>query len=166
MNLYYTTYISPVGKLHLLGGEKYLYAVSFDSSWSDYQKKLSRLFPDAQLINTKNLILKKIIGELKQYFSGERKKFTTPLQPLGTEFQKSAWSALQKIPFGKTISYQEQAVNIGSAKAVRAVGTANGQNPLPIVIPCHRVIGKNGKLAGYGGGLHIKEKLLMLEGAL
>lgn len=101
--------------------------------------------------------------QLKEYFSGRRKEFNIKLDIIGTEFQKLAWQALLKIPYGETISYSEEAKMIGNEKAVRAIGGANGKNNIPIIIPCHRVIGKNGKLTGYTGGLDIKEYLLNLE---
>ena len=101
--------------------------------------------------------------QLRAYFSGELENFTVPLSPEGTPFQQKVWSELLKIPYGETISYGELARRIGNPNASRAVGLANGSNPIPIIIPCHRVIGSNGKLTGYGGGLPIKEKLLALE---
>lgn len=103
------------------------------------------------------------IRQLEQYFSGRRESFELKLAPQGTDFQKQVWRELQTIPFGETITYGELAKRINNPKAVRAVGLANGRNPLSIVIPCHRVIGANGKLTGYGGGLWRKEKLLDLE---
>ncbi len=101
--------------------------------------------------------------QLKQYFAGERKTFDIPLKPRGTDFQLSVWHELNKIPYGETISYQELAVRIGDKRKSRAVGNANGKNPIPIVIPCHRVIRKSGDLGGYGGGIRIKQNLLELE---
>ena len=101
--------------------------------------------------------------QMREYFVGKRKAFELPLRPDGTDFQKKVWNALLEIPFGETRSYQDIANAVGSPKACRAVGMANHQNPIIIVIPCHRVIGKNGKLVGYGGGLSMKEKLLLLE---
>ena len=101
--------------------------------------------------------------QMGEYFEGKRKEFDLPLRPEGTVFQKKVWNALLEIPFGETRSYQDIANAVGSPKACRAVGMANHQNPIIIVIPCHRVIGKNGKLVGYGGGLSMKEKLLLLE---
>lgn len=106
----------------------------------------------------------KAIRQLEEYFAGKRKDFDLPLSPAGTAFQQSVWKALMTIPFGKTASYSDIAQGISNPNAVRAVGLANGRNPIPIVIPCHRVIGKDGSLTGYGGGLPIKEKLLALEG--
>ena len=104
-----------------------------------------------------------IIRQLQAYFAGELEHFNLQLAPEGTPFQLEVWRRLRDIPFGETISYGELAGRIGNPKASRAVGLANGSNPIPIVIPCHRVIGSNGKLTGYGGGLPIKEKLLALE---
>ena len=107
--------------------------------------------------------LREIIRQLRAYFAGDLETFDLPLAPQGTPFQLSVWNRLCEIPYGETISYGELARRIGNPNASRAVGLANGSNPIPIVIPCHRVIGSNGKLTGYGGGLPIKEKLLGLE---
>ncbi|HEV7138991.1 MAG TPA: methylated-DNA--[protein]-cysteine S-methyltransferase [Steroidobacteraceae bacterium] len=106
------------------------------------------------------------IGQLGEYFAGRRQSFDLPLAPRGTEFQRRVWRALTEIPYGTTISYGELARRIGNPSASRAVGLANGANPVPIVVPCHRVIGANGSLTGFGGGLPIKHKLLALEGSL
>ena len=103
--------------------------------------------------------------QLLEYFAGERRVFALPLRPVGTAFQLKAWQALAEIPYGETRSYAEQAQRIGAPDAVRAVGAANGKNPLPILLPCHRVIGADGGLTGFGGGLPIKAALLRLEGA-
>jgi methylated-DNA-[protein]-cysteine S-methyltransferase len=107
--------------------------------------------------------LKEPIRQLRAYFAGELEDFNLPLAPQGTPFQRKVWKRLCDIPYGETISYGELARRIGNPNASRAVGLANGSNPIPIIIPCHRVIGSNGKLTGYGGGLPIKEKLLALE---
>jgi methylated-DNA-[protein]-cysteine S-methyltransferase len=107
-----------------------------------------------------------IFNQLKEYFAGTRKEFDVPLDVEGTDFQKRVWNELQKIPYGKTISYKTLSKKLGDVKAIRAVGKANSQNPIAIIIPCHRVIGADGSLIGYAGGLIIKEKLLHLEGAL
>ena len=107
--------------------------------------------------------LRKVVHQLRAYFAGELESFDLDLAPEGTPFQQKVWSELLKIPYGETISYGELARRIGNPSASRAVGLANGSNPIPIIIPCHRVIGSNGKLTGYGGGLPIKEKLLALE---
>ena len=101
--------------------------------------------------------------ELKEYFSGKRKKFSVPLNAQGTAFQKSVWNQLSKIPYGETVSYRDIAIKIKNKKAVRAVGTANGKNPFCIIIPCHRVIAADGSLGGYSGGIQFKKKLLALE---
>ena len=108
-------------------------------------------------------LLKEAIKQLNEYFDGKRSSFDLQLQPQGTEFQNKVWKALIEIPFGETRSYGEIAKIIGNEKASRAVGMANNKNPIPIIVPCHRVIGANGKLVGYAGGLDIKEKLLKLE---
>ena len=104
-----------------------------------------------------------VVSQLTEYFEGKRRRFDLPLAPEGTPFQQRVWNALMDIPYGETISYGELARRVGNPNASRAVGAANGQNPIPIVIPCHRVIGANGKLTGFGGGLPIKERLLALE---
>ncbi|NCO45642.1 MAG: methylated-DNA--[protein]-cysteine S-methyltransferase, partial [Vibrio sp.] len=108
-------------------------------------------------------ILINTIKQLDEYFSGKRTIFTLPLAAKGTEFQQSVWQALCKIPYGETWNYQQIAEAIGNPKAVRAVGLANGRNPISIIVPCHRVIGKSGKLTGYAGGLNRKASLLELE---
>lgn len=108
-------------------------------------------------------LLKEARKQLDEYFSGTRTLFQLPLCPVGTSFQKAVWKALENIPYGETRSYKEIAEAVGSPKACRAVGMANNKNPISILIPCHRVIGADGKLVGYGGGLHIKVKLLELE---
>ncbi len=108
-------------------------------------------------------IFEEAIRQLRTYFAGELQTFDLELAPQGTQFQLEVWRRLCEIPYGPTISYAELARRVGNPKAARAVGLANGSNPIPIVIPCHRVIGSNGKLTGYGGGLPIKEKLLALE---
>ncbi len=108
-------------------------------------------------------LLREAGKQLQQYFEGSRKDFDLPLLPAGTEFQENVWKVLQTIPYGTTLSYKQVAERVGSPKAARAVGMANNRNPIAIFIPCHRVIGSNGKLVGYGGGLHIKEYLLNME---
>ena len=106
------------------------------------------------------------IQELDEYFYRGRKFFTVEVDPQGSEFQKKVWNALLEIPYGETTSYEAIAIRVGDIKSIRAVGLANGQNPVSIIIPCHRVIGKNGDLTGYGGGLENKEWLLYHEGAI
>jgi len=105
-----------------------------------------------------------LLNELREYFAGQRRTFTIELAPKGTPFQLAVWNELLRIPYGATISYSELAHRIGKPSAVRAVGAANGANPIPIIIPCHRVIGANGSLTGYGGGIERKQFLLALEG--
>jgi methylated-DNA-[protein]-cysteine S-methyltransferase len=107
--------------------------------------------------------LREAVRQLSAYFAGKLRDFTLDVAPEGTEFQRSVWRELQRIPYGETISYAQLARRIGNPNAVRAVGLANGSNPISIVIPCHRVIGSNGSLVGYGGGLPIKQALLALE---
>ena len=108
-------------------------------------------------------LIKATMGQLQEYFEGKRKDFNIPMKAKGTEFQKSVWDQLLKVPYGETCSYGEIAKRIGNPKASRAIGMANNRNPISIIIPCHRVIGSSGKLVGYGGGLDIKERLLKLE---
>jgi len=113
-----------------------------------------------------NAILQATEAQLAEYFAGTRTTFDLPLAPRGPDFQVAVWRELARIPFGTTISYAQLALRMGNANAMRAVGAANGRNPLPIVLPCHRVIGADGALVGFGGGLPVKEFLLRLEGAL
>ncbi len=103
------------------------------------------------------------IKQLTEYFGGKRNQFSIPLEPKGTDFQRSVWNELNRIPFGKTITYEELANRLGDEKVIRAAASANGKNPIPVIIPCHRVIGKDGSLTGFSGGLWRKKKLLELE---
>jgi methylated-DNA-[protein]-cysteine S-methyltransferase len=112
-----------------------------------------------------NRVLDEAVKQMRAYFAGALRDFSLPLDPQGTPFQLRVWRQLETIPYGRICSYSEMARAIGSPNAVRAVGAANGANPIPIVVPCHRVIGANGKLVGYGGGLPLKKRLLELEGA-
>ncbi|MBE2273288.1 MAG: bifunctional transcriptional activator/DNA repair protein Ada [Flavobacteriales bacterium] len=128
-------------------------------------KEISKYF-NANIIQGENPHFKVLEEELEEYFKGKRKDFTVPLSPVGTAFQKNVWEVLRKIPYGTTRSYQEQAKILGNPKAVRAVANANGLNKISIIIPCHRVIGSDGKLTGYGGGIWRKQKLLELEKAI
>jgi methylated-DNA-[protein]-cysteine S-methyltransferase len=111
-------------------------------------------------------VIEQCISELEEYFSGKRKFFSFEMDLRGSDFQIKVWSELLNIPYGKTISYEELAIRVGDIKSIRAVGLANGQNPIAIVVPCHRVIGKSGDLVGYGGGLDKKIWLLQHEGAI
>ena len=108
-------------------------------------------------------LIKEAHKQIEEYLRGERKSFDLPISASGTEFQQRVWNALKTIPYGKTVSYKDIAIAIGNEKSCRAVGMANNRNPISIIIPCHRVIGKNGKMVGYGGGIEIKEYLLKLE---
>ena len=116
--------------------------------------------------NDANPFLMEAVRQLRAYFARKLRDFDLPLDMQGTAFQKRVWKELEKIPYGETRSYMQVAVAAGAPQAVRAVGAANGSNPVPIVVPCHRVIGSDGKLTGYGGGLPLKKRLLELEGAL
>jgi methylated-DNA-[protein]-cysteine S-methyltransferase len=118
---------------------------------------------NAQFVEQNNKILEETRKQLDEYFNMERKVFDIPLITVGTDFQKSVWRALQKVPYGTTATYLELAKNIGNEKAVRAVASANGANSIGLIIPCHRIIGSNGELIGYGGGLALKKRLLKLE---
>jgi len=128
-------------------------------------KDISKHF-DANIVQGENPHFKTLEKELEEYFEGKRKDFTVPLAPVGTDFQKNVWEILRTIPYGTTRSYQQQADILGNPKAVRAVANANGLNKISIIIPCHRVIGSNGTLTGYGGGIWRKQKLLELEKAI
>ena len=127
--------------------------------------KNSEALADIAEINPENSIVFNALKQLKEYFKRERKEFNLKLEIIGTEFQKRVWKELLNIPYGQTITYNQLAINLGDKKAIRAAAAANGANPLPIVIPCHRVIGSDGNLVGYGGGLEVKQKLLELEGS-
>lgn len=146
---------SPVGRLLLVGNPDGLQALQFQDgahpldiqpSWTHSRQPF-----------------RAVLGQLEEYFDGSRTRFQITLNLQGTPFQRHVWKALQRIPYGRTVSYGEIAQQVGSPRASRAVGAANGQNPVSIIVPCHRVIGSNGKLVGYGGGLPIKTALLALE---
>lgn len=155
MTHYYQYLDTPIGQLTLMGTEEGLTEIKFPSSESfipaDYQKNEQKLADAA--------------AQLQEYFAGKRKEFTIPLLLAGTDFQKTVWNALRTIPYGQTISYGELAHQINNPKASRAVGAANGCNKIPIIIPCHRVIGANKTLTGFAGGVEIKQFLLNLERA-
>lgn len=123
----------------------------------------SEKYPDYDKI-IESVIIKEAARQLKEYFDGNRRVFDLPLSTNGTVFQSMVWDALKTIPYGETRSYKDIAVQIGKSKACRAIGMANNRNTIPIIIPCHRVIGSKGELVGYGGGLNIKEQLLKIEG--
>jgi methylated-DNA-[protein]-cysteine S-methyltransferase len=158
MSYVFKTMKSPVGELTLVGSDRGLAAVL----WEDDDRTRVRL--GATKEERTHPVLVQAQQQLEEYFAGKRRKFTVKLDPAGTEFQNKVWSALRTIPFGETRSYGEIADQIGSRKAVRAVGAANGRNPISIIVPCHRVIGADGKLTGFAGGLDVKARLLALEG--
>ena len=153
--LFYTWYESAVGRLLLVGSHAGLNLVSFSSG-----KHAVCVSPEWK---EDRAIFRSAITQLDEYFAGRRKTFDLALFPQGTAFQTQVWNALQTIPYGETISYKELALRIGKPKTIRAVGAANGANPIPIIIPCHRVIGHDGSLTGFGGGLPLKKRLLELE---
>jgi methylated-DNA-[protein]-cysteine S-methyltransferase len=159
MKLHYQKMDSPVGTIHIVANDKAILTITFESCWKETKKEL-----DGRLGDRGNEITAKAVNELTEYFAGKRKTFSLPLARKGTAFQMSAWKALERIPYGKTRTYLEQALSIKRPKAMRAVGLANSKNPFAIVVPCHRVIGASGKLTGYAGGLEIKRRLLALEG--
>lgn len=145
------TYVdTPIGPLLVAREGEGIVAISFRAEAKDEWTRDDGAFDDAA-------------GQLREYFDRKRTTFDLPLAPHGTPFQLAVWNELQRIPYGQTRSYREIAVAIGKPEAIRAVGAANGANPLPIVVPCHRVIGSNGSLTGFGGGLPVKRFLLDLE---
>ena len=148
--MYQKSYKSPIGTLYIVEENEKIIEIRYENEKEEVLEK-----------NTK--ILEKAVQELEEYFKGKIKEFDIPLNPKGTEFMKKVWKELQKIPYGKTTSYGKIAEKIGNPKASRAVGMANHNNPIPIIIPCHRVIGKNNKMVGYALGIDKKEYLLNLE---
>ena len=148
-------YNTPIGKLVIFENGKAITNLDF------YENKSTLTGIACEIKET--ALLKSAAMQLKEYFEGQRTQFDLPLEPAGTDFQKAVWQALVGIPYGETRTYKEIAAKIACPKGCRAVGMANNKNPIAIIIPCHRVIGSNGKLVGYAGGLDIKEKLLKLE---
>lgn len=145
---------SPIGVLTLVASDAGLRKVLWDDRVDEAG---DAMFDDG------HPVLEAATAQLREYFAGDRKHFDLPLDLIGTDFQKDAWLALASVPYGETTSYGEQAERIGRKGAFRAVGAANGKNPVPIVLPCHRIIGANGALTGFAGGLGIKQQLLALE---
>lgn len=145
----YVYTFSPIGKISLTADENHLL-------YLDFGEKIRGAVEES-------CIIKEAAAQLAAYFIGQRKVFELPLCPGGTLFQQKVWQQLQAIPYGETVSYKQIALAIGNEKACRAVGMANNKNPIPIIIPCHRVIGANGHMVGYAGGLQIKTVLLALE---
>ena len=152
----YTSMESPIGPLTIAGNENGLHSIAFGTECPAAAPALRGREPDWDVVE-------ETVRQLRAYFSGKLVQFHLPLKPKGTPFQMQVWRELQNIPYGTVISYGELARRIGKPKASRAVGAANGANPIPIIIPCHRVIGSNGKITGYAGGVPIKEALLELE---
>jgi methylated-DNA-[protein]-cysteine S-methyltransferase len=154
----YKTMKSPVGELKLVGSDRGLAAILWEND------SLSRVRLNVVGEDKKHAVLAETERQLGEYFAGKRKKFSIKLDFVGTEFQNKVWQALLTIPFGETRSYGEIAKQLGNPKAMRAVGAANGKNPISIIAPCHRVIGSTGELTGFAGGLKTKAFLLKLEG--
>jgi methylated-DNA-[protein]-cysteine S-methyltransferase len=159
MQCWYRTWSSPLGTIHLIADDRALLVLAWDDNIEVWN---SRLKPE--ILSGSHPILDQILGELEAYFQGRLDRFKTPWDfPGGTPFQRKVWKELHRIPYGHTCSYASIAEALAHPKATRAVGAANGQNPLSLILPCHRVIGKNGKLTGYAGGLQQKKALLDLE---
>lgn len=154
---HWTKMHSPIGELILVEEKGELLEVNFINGRKTAQRPAGAMEDRAPF--------QEAIRQLEEYFAGRRQHFDLPLAPQGTPFQKKVWNALLTVGYGRTASYGDIARSIGNPKSVRAVGLANGRNPIPVIIPCHRVIGSNGALTGYGGGLGIKKQLLDLEGA-
>lgn len=166
--LFRTTMSSPIGLLTLVANDHGIVAIRWDTetegsepgSHNPVDAKLGGEFVDVAAGSGEHPALDQAVEQLGEYFDGKRLEFDLSLDPDGTDFQKQAWDALLQIPFGATISYGEQAVMLGDKNKSRAVGAANGKNPIPIVVPCHRVVGSNGHLTGFTGGLNVKAWLL------
>ncbi|KUO96345.1 methylated-DNA--[protein]-cysteine S-methyltransferase [Ferroacidibacillus organovorans] len=164
--VYWATFEHENWKFHLGATDHGLCTILFsDETYENLERWVKKSIPGAILKADETKLLP-YIDEIRDYLCGRLQVFSSPLDLRGTPFQVQVWRALQQIPYGQTRSYSEIAANVGRKNAVRAVGAANGANPLPIMIPCHRVIGKNGTLTGYSGGLDIKVRLLKLEGHL
>ncbi|HSQ19509.1 MAG TPA: methylated-DNA--[protein]-cysteine S-methyltransferase [Blastocatellia bacterium] len=157
MKLSYKEINSPVGKLKIIASAKTLVAIEWEEESGNRKRQ------DPLKCEPRHPILLETERQLGEYFAGTRTRFDLPLEARGSDFEKKVWRALEKIPYGKTRSYLDLAKAIGSPKACRAVGAANSRNPLPIVVPCHRVIGADGKLTGFAGGLERKASLLAHE---
>ena len=154
---------SPIGKLLLAKSIRGLNHIIFEHNIPRFEAIIDGGFPDQKIINNDNA-LKTEVNQLKEYFSGLRKEFDIKLDLSMPPFYQKVLNIVNKIPYGKYLSYQEVATKAGNSKASRAAGSANARNPIPIIIPCHRVLGSGGKLGGYGGGIKIKKYLLKLEG--
>ena len=154
---YFTEFASPIGTVQLRGTDSALNGVFMEPHRHEPARPRGAVRDDAPLREARQ--------QLEEYFAGERQEFSLTLEADGTDFQRRVWDALREIPFGETMSYGDIARRIGNPRAVRAVGLANGRNPISIIVPCHRVIGADGSLTGYGGGLERKRFLLTLEKA-
>jgi methylated-DNA-[protein]-cysteine S-methyltransferase len=154
--LSYVSLATPIGDLRLVASPNGLRRIDLPPAGE----------PESTWVEESTPILAEVVRQLTEYFAGDRRTFYLPLEPEGTDFQLSVWKVLRAIPFGQTISYGEQARRLGDANKARAVGSANGRNPLPIVVPCHRVVGADGSLTGFSGGVDAKRWLLEHEGSL
>lgn len=163
----FTEMETPIGVLTLVATEKGLCQLlfgDFNETGAKIRMRMAKRNMRREIIRD-DAYFRETTKQLQEYFHGRREMFDLPVDMQGTTFQKSVWEVLQRIPYGETQSYKQVAIAIHSPKAVRAIGSANNKNPLPIIIPCHRVIGSNGAIVGYGGGIEKKKKLLELEGA-
>jgi methylated-DNA-[protein]-cysteine S-methyltransferase len=168
-NLSRASMTSPIGELTVIATDDAVVAIRWDTETEQRQpdahnpvdSKLTGSIMDVE--PGQHSVLDEAMRQLEEYFAGARVEFDLPLAPVGTEFQQQAWIALRSIPFGETISYGEQARRLGDKNKSRAVGAANGKNPIPIVVPCHRVVGSNGHLTGFAGGITVKAWLLEHE---
>ena len=156
---------TPAGTLSIAATGRFVIAACFGNTMTATLSRISKhSHDDFELVQSENKVTNAAVKELKRYFEGDLKKFVVPIKLIGTAFQLKSWRALRQIQFGKTISYGEQASMVGNSKASRAVGGANGKNPICVIVPCHRVIAQDGGIGGYTGGLEIKRKLLSIEG--
>jgi methylated-DNA-[protein]-cysteine S-methyltransferase len=157
MNYFHHRFKTKIGNVHLLADEKNIWVVAYEANWEKLRKK----YPAFE--EKSSPLIKLAQTQILDFLSGKRKDFDLPFQLEGTDFQKKVWQSLLKIPYGKTVSYQEQAAKMKMPLAIRAIARTNALNPISIVLPCHRVIGKSGKLTGYAGGLDAKAFLLSHE---
>ena len=164
--VYYSIFGSSLGVIRIASTEKGVCKIALPKeSEEDFSRWLEAHFGPQNVIEDRSKN-EAVLAELESYLAGELREFQSPLDLRGTEFQMKVWKELRTIPYGTTCSYRDIAERIGHPRAYRAVGAANRANPIPIIVPCHRVIGQDGSLTGYGGGLTMKERLLRLEGAI
>lgn len=166
LELYYTTMSSPIGKILLLASDHALLRLTWIENINQAASLLAQSWKQDFVLLGENHITGLASKQLSRYFEKKQTVFQLPLQPRGTPFQMAVWEKLEEIPLGNTRSYKDIAVAIGNPKAVRAVGQANGRNPIPIIIPCHRVVLSSGKLGGFSSGVEIKDWLLRHEGVI